>query len=133
MSAECECGFEAKNERGLAVHQRSCDEVSEDDSPDSDDEAATVSTAVAEPVEAGDSFSRIGNSDSEEYDFDGVEAEAFERDDEECVRCGSVSALTIHRYREGSDALANLVTLCEECDEALSGIHYLSKRDEVNR
>lgn len=125
---ECVCGFESDSPQGIAAHQRHCEEHQSDDSPDSVEDAATVSTAEAEPV--GPDGPLVGEED---YDFEGVEADAFERDDEECVSCGSVSGLTIHRYREGSDALTNLVTLCEECDEALTGLHYRTKRGEVNR
>lgn len=114
MTEVCDgCGFEAKNEQGLSVHQRACDyDDGVEESPDSDETQHTVFTADA-------------LSEREE--------QALERDDEQCVRCGQDEALVFHRYKDGVERLANVVTLCEECDDEVSGHYHGTKRSMVSR
>lgn len=108
MTAECDCGFEAKNATGLSAHQRACDEAGDDDSENRYDVDDSVSTAVADAV--------------------------FERDSEKCMRCESTDSLTIHRYdEEGESIPQNLVTLCGECDALLEGGTPQTKRSQVGR
>lgn len=106
MTEVCGCGFEAKNGAGLSAHKRFCDEGDSESSQDSYETPTTVSTAVAEDV--------------------------YIRDSEKCVRCESTDDLTIHMYDEcGEDIPQNLVTLCSECDEFISGGHPITKRTQV--
>ena len=101
----------------MSSHQRFCDEYQEsqeDDESDSTD-TPTVSTAVAD------------------Y-FEGLELDAFERDDGQCRRCGeSETPLTVEKFYPSREGLANLVTLCEKCDDNLSGLNPRTKRSKVNR
>lgn len=110
---ECVCGFEAKNEAGLKAHQRSCEEyqaaeMSEDKpSEDALEKPDSVSTAVG--------------------------ARVYERDDKTCVRCGD-DGKVIHRYNDKKDDIPqNLVTLCQECDEFITGGDSMTKRSQVDR
>ena len=49
-------------------------------------------------------------------------AQALARDDARCTRCGSATDLHVHHVQAvsagGSNTLANLVTLCEDCHRA---------------
>lgn len=109
MTEVCDCGFEAANGAGLAAHQRHCDYENESgESDESFEKPTSVSTAVADAV--------------------------FERDDEICVRCESTDCLTIHRYNKDKETIpSNLVTVCGECDDLLTGSHPVSKRTMVSR
>lgn len=135
---ECVCGFESDSPQGIAAHQRHCEEHQDEDSPDSDVAPATVSTGSegpeAEKIEAGDDYPRSGDDSQEDaFDFEGVEADVFERDDEQCRRCGdSRPPLVVAKIDEdGDERPANLVTLCEECDDELAGVNRRSKRTEI--
>jgi 5-methylcytosine-specific restriction endonuclease McrA len=37
------------------------------------------------------------------------------RDGNRCVRCGAIQRLSVHHAVEGSNRLADLVTLCSRC------------------
>lgn len=107
------CGYEAEAPQGLAAHQRSCEEY----------QAAEVSEeeASSEPLSTPTSVSTA------------VAERVYERDDETCVRCGD-NASVIHRYDDKIDNRPqNLVTLCQECDEFISGGDPFTKRSQVDR
>lgn len=54
-----------------------------------------------------------------------IRAQVLERDHHQCQDCGAVAPeVVLHchhktpRYRGGTDALSNLITLCEDCHAA---------------
>lgn len=92
----------------------------------------------------GDSFHKQGigahkahcegrtDDDSGAQQFEGLEADAYARDGEACVRCEATDALTIHRIDRSVGAeLSNLVTLCDDCEADIAELHSLTKRTQI--
>ena len=92
----------------------------------------------------GDSFHKQGigahkahcsdasDDDGEADSFEGLEADVYARDDEQCVRCGAQEALEIHRIDRSVGAEAsNFATLCEVCLDDVAGLHPITKRTQI--
>lgn len=96
------CGDWFKSQ-GLGTHQRYCD------STDSDNEDDTGDSILDDPS--------------------GVEQRALDRDEESSFRCGAEAELTVHTVNSDvGQQLNNLLTLCEDCEELVSGLHPRTKR-----
>ncbi|CDK39654.1 hypothetical protein [Halorubrum sp. AJ67] len=101
---ECDyCGQEY-DKRGIGAHEAHCDEATEEEmQPDS------------------------GASDLSTF-----EAEVRARDDGQCARCESIEALVVHDVDpDVEQERANAVTLCEQCEDELTGLHPLTKRTKI--
>jgi len=99
---ECEYCGEEFKSAGLGAHQRFCDDVDADDSEGENEE---------------DSF----------------RADVLERDDRACLVCGSDDELVTHVVDESEpDELVNRLTLCEDCDENMAGLHPMTKRTKAH-
>ena len=75
-----------------------------------------------------------GATDDEDgtHQFDGLEANVYARDDEQCARCGANEALEIHQIDRSVGAeRANLATLCEECVDDVGDLHPITKRTKI--
>jgi 5-methylcytosine-specific restriction endonuclease McrA len=100
---ECEYCGELFDEQGLATHKHYCDEA-----PDEDE---------SEPM----------------ADYSELEREALDRDDGACVRCKAEAELTVHTVDpDVGEQLSNLMTLCVECEEEVSGLHPRTKRTKAD-
>ncbi|MCU4744510.1 hypothetical protein [Natronoglomus mannanivorans] len=98
---ECEYCGESFKEQGLATHQRFCDAAEEDDSQD------------------GAEYSEL-------------EEAVLERDGDVCARCEGTEHLVVHQIKpDHDDDQRYLVTLCEECDDELDGLHPRTKRTKI--
>ena len=98
---ECEYCGEYFKEEGLATHHRFCDAAEEDGSQED-----------------------AGHSELEET--------ILERDNDSCARCESEEHLVVHQIDPNrGDVRSNLVTLCEECDAELEGLHPRTKRSKI--
>lgn len=65
---------------------------------------------------------------------DSFEAEVRSRDNDECVSCGSTTALSLHTIDPdvGSDLLPNVLLLCADCTDDVSDLHPRTKRTKVH-
>ncbi|NGM69180.1 hypothetical protein G6M89_09200 [Natronolimnobius sp. AArcel1] len=72
------------------------------------------------------------DEDPDEPEFDGLEAEVYERDDGACLRCDATENLTIHTVNPGVRAeKSNLVTICESCEAEIGDLHHRTKRTKI--
>lgn len=99
---ECEYCGDSFDKRGIGAHQASCDEAIEE---------------TTQP----------------DYD-DSLEAKVRARDDGACVRCGATDSLTLHIVDPdvGSERIANVLTLCADCDDDVEGLHPRTKRSKIH-
>jgi len=106
------CGGEF-SPRGLSTHERHCDESDEQTS-----DGASVDTDRG-PEQTPSEYSEVALS-------------ALERDEHTCVHCGSVDDVLVHTVDpEADECVANLITLCPDCDEEFADYRPLTKRTEA--
>lgn len=102
---ECEYCGDLFDSRGLGAHQVHCDEATE--------ESGTEEETILEPE-------------------DEIEAHVVARDQGTCTRCG-VDDASVHHIVDpdvGREK-ANVVTLCGDCDDDVSGVHPRTKRTKI--
>lgn len=99
---QCEYCGEYFDKRGIGAHKASCNEAIEE---------------TSQP----------------DYD-DTLEANVRARDNGACVRCGTTDSCTLHTIDPdvGSDRIANILTLCADCDDDVDGLHPRTKRSKIH-
>lgn len=112
--AVCEFCDDEYKARGLATHQRFCDEAEATDGTDDTDETD----------DEGDTNTSVNRSDFEDS--------VLERDDFECRRCGATDGLVVHPVDEEiGEVLNNNVTLCADCEADIEDYRPVTKRTAI--